>query len=84
MTAKINMRHYVVFIKPQNFDTADIKCYSIPKKRFLRIIPAGECSPSNDKATSNNDSLTPVHRDCFGYEDYDTDTVRNPGFKFLG
>ena len=26
---KINMRQYVVFIKPPNFDTADIKCFTI-------------------------------------------------------
>ena len=25
MTAKINLRQYVIFIKPRKFDTADIK-----------------------------------------------------------
>ena len=27
MTATIKIRQYVIFIKPQIFDTADIKCF---------------------------------------------------------
>ena len=29
MTAKIKMRQYVIFIKPQKFDTADIYCFTV-------------------------------------------------------
>ena len=29
MIANINMRQYVNFIKPRNFDTADIKCFTV-------------------------------------------------------
>ena len=30
MSAKINLRQYAIFIKPRNFDTAGIKCFSVP------------------------------------------------------
>ena len=29
MTAKIKMRQYGIFVKPRNFDTADIKCFTV-------------------------------------------------------
>ena len=29
MTAKVNLYQYVIFTKPRNFDTADIKCFKV-------------------------------------------------------
>ena len=29
MKTKINLRQYVTFFKPQNLDTADIKCFTV-------------------------------------------------------
>ena len=29
MNAKINLRQYLTFIKPRNFDTANIKCFTM-------------------------------------------------------
>ena len=29
MTAKINIRQYVIFIEPRKFDIADIKCFTV-------------------------------------------------------
>ena len=40
--AKIDRRQYVVFIKPQNFDTADIKCFTIS----LQVDPIRKNSAS--------------------------------------
>ena len=42
MNAKIKMRHYVTFIKPRNFDAADIKCFTVYvlplRNRLLHVI----------------------------------------------
>ena len=29
INAKIRMRQYIIFVIPQNFDTADIKCFTV-------------------------------------------------------
>ena len=35
MTTKIKMRQYVILIEPQKFDTADIKCFTVPRFWFI-------------------------------------------------
>ena len=42
MNAKIKMRQYVIFIKPQKFNTIDIKCFAVPWSREIVNIP-GSC-----------------------------------------
>ena len=37
MTAKMNLRPYVIFIKPRTFDTADIKCFTVLLLVFVQF-----------------------------------------------
>ena len=52
MNAEIKMRQYVTFTKPQNFDTADIQCFTVVIFVSLDLL-AGQDRPK-DLALDDN------------------------------
>ena len=41
MAAKTNLCQYVIFIKPRNLDTADIKCFTVLNGHSLISLASG-------------------------------------------
>ena len=46
MNVKVKMHQYVIFMKLQNFDTADIMCFTVAEKKWLAVQSIHRHKPS--------------------------------------